>query len=61
MSEEEARRRIDGLPQAMAGRLFPFQREGIRMGVRSGGRCLLADEMVHFCPRCLCFLVEMLN
>lgn len=55
------RRRIDGLPQAMAGRLFPFQREGIRMGVRSGGRCLLADEMVHFCPRCLLFLVGMLN
>lgn len=50
MSEKETERRLSTLPDTMTGRLFPYQREGIRCGVRSGGRCMLADEMVTAPP-----------
>ncbi len=33
------------IPDAVFTRLFPFQREGVRFGVKHEGRALLADEM----------------
>lgn len=33
------------LPRDVWERLFPFQQEGVRFGVKAGGRVLLADEM----------------
>ena len=33
------------IPNAIFTRLFPFQREGVRFGVKHKGRALLADEM----------------
>lgn len=33
------------LPEAIVGRLYPFQQEGVRFGLRHHGRVLLADEM----------------
>jgi len=33
------------IPNAIFTRLFPFQREGVRFGVKHEGRALLADEM----------------
>ncbi|CAI9111969.1 OLC1v1012325C1 [Oldenlandia corymbosa var. corymbosa] len=36
---------ISDLPQKLIDALLPFQLEGIRFGIRRGGRCLIADEM----------------
>ena len=33
------------LPESVISRLYPFQQEGIRFGVKHHGRVLLADEM----------------
>lgn len=33
------------MPAALAAALLPFQREGVRFGLRRGGRVLIADEM----------------
>ncbi|GAQ80637.1 SNF2 domain containing protein [Klebsormidium nitens] len=34
-----------GLPAGLRKTLLPFQWEGVRYGLRRGGRCLIADEM----------------
>jgi hypothetical protein len=34
-----------GLPRGLRRALLPFQWEGVRYGLRRGGRCLIADEM----------------
>ncbi|WCJ35882.1 SWI/SNF-related matrix-associated actin-dependent regulator of chromatin subfamily A-like protein 1 [Euphorbia peplus] len=36
---------ISKLPRKMLDRLLPFQLDGLRFGLRRGGRCLIADEM----------------
>ncbi|XP_054821419.1 uncharacterized protein LOC129320183 isoform X2 [Prosopis cineraria] len=36
---------IGTLPRALLDALLPFQRDGLRFGLRRGGRCLIADEM----------------
>lgn len=33
------------MPSSLASVLLPFQREGVRFGLRHDGRCLIADEM----------------
>ena len=36
---------LQRLPLKLKHSLLPFQWEGVRFGLRRGGRCLLADEM----------------
>ncbi|XP_057793198.1 protein FAR1-RELATED SEQUENCE 5-like [Salvia miltiorrhiza] len=36
---------ISELPIALLNALLPFQLDGVRFGLRRGGRCLIADEM----------------
>lgn len=36
---------LQRLPLKLKDSLLPFQWEGVRFGLRRGGRCLLADEM----------------
>ena len=45
VDEEDVQQRLERIPVDIWGRLFPFQRQGIRRGVAVGGRTLLADEM----------------
>ncbi|GAB4813573.1 hypothetical protein N2152v2_000619 [Parachlorella kessleri] len=41
----EVERRYGRLPPFLEAALMPFQREGVRFGLRCGGKCMLADEM----------------
>ncbi|XVF11849.1 hypothetical protein REPUB_Repub08aG0062600 [Reevesia pubescens] len=45
LSEEDVDELIGKLPRTLLDALLPFQLEGIRFGLRRGGRCLIADEM----------------
>lgn len=44
-SEEIVDEMIGKLPKRLVDVLLPFQLEGVRFGLRRGGRCLIADEM----------------
>ncbi|KAK2970335.1 hypothetical protein RJ640_003303 [Escallonia rubra] len=43
--DEKVDELIGGLPKSLLHALLPFQLEGVRFGLRRGGRCLVADEM----------------
>ncbi|KAK3021011.1 hypothetical protein RJ639_045142 [Escallonia herrerae] len=43
--DEKVDELIGGLPKSLLHALLPFQLEGVRFGLRRGGRCLIADEM----------------
>ncbi|KAI4329645.1 hypothetical protein MLD38_028010 [Melastoma candidum] len=45
LSEEKVDELIGRLPKKIVETLLPFQLEGVRFGLRRGGRCLIADEM----------------
>ena len=46
MADEDVEALIqEKLPETIFSRLFPFQREGVRFGVKHQGRVLLGDEM----------------
>ncbi|CAK9166287.1 unnamed protein product [Ilex paraguariensis] len=45
LSDEKVDELIGKLPQSLLDALLPFQLEGVRFGLRRGGRCLIADEM----------------
>ncbi|KFK25159.1 hypothetical protein AALP_AA8G073500 [Arabis alpina] len=44
-TEEKVEGLIDNLPRKLVNSLLPFQLDGLRFGLRRGGRCLIADEM----------------
>lgn len=44
-SDEQVDELLGKLPKTLSGTLLPFQLEGVRFGLRRGGRCLIADEM----------------
>ncbi|KAJ4908684.1 DNA annealing helicase and endonuclease ZRANB3 [Raphanus sativus] len=44
-SEEKVEEMIRNLPRKLVDSLLPFQLDGLRFGLRRGGRCLIADEM----------------
>lgn len=44
-SEEQVDELLGKLPKSLRDALLPFQLEGIKFGLRRGGRCLIADEM----------------
>ncbi|XP_068653942.1 uncharacterized protein [Aristolochia californica] len=44
-SDDEVDELIKRLPVVLQNALLPFQMDGVRYGLRRGGRCLLADEM----------------
>ncbi|XP_075492000.1 LOW QUALITY PROTEIN: uncharacterized protein LOC142530108 [Primulina tabacum] len=43
--DEKVDELISKLPKTLLGALLPFQLDGVRFGLRRGGRCLIADEM----------------
>ncbi|KAL3824759.1 hypothetical protein ACJIZ3_020788 [Penstemon smallii] len=43
--DEKVDELIGELPETLLNSLLPFQLDGVRFGVRRGGRCLIADEM----------------
>ncbi|XP_031249929.1 SWI/SNF-related matrix-associated actin-dependent regulator of chromatin subfamily A-like protein 1 [Pistacia vera] len=45
LSDEIVDEMLGKLPKRLFDVLLPFQLEGIRFGLRRGGRCLIADEM----------------
>ncbi|GAY55982.1 hypothetical protein CUMW_168260 [Citrus unshiu] len=45
LSDEVVDEMIGKLPKSLLGVILPFQLEGVRFGLRRGGRCLIADEM----------------
>ncbi|XVE56866.1 hypothetical protein DITRI_Ditri04bG0044700 [Diplodiscus trichospermus] len=45
LSEEEVDELIKKLPRTLLDALLSFQLDGIKFGLRRGGRCLIADEM----------------
>eukprot|EP01018_Ginkgo_biloba_P023300 Gb_30392 [translate_table: standard] len=45
ISDDEVDRLLVKLPSKVKEELLPFQMDGVRFGVRRGGRCLIADEM----------------
>lgn len=44
-SDEQVNELLGRLPKKLLNALHPFQLEGVRFGLRRGGRCLIADEM----------------
>ncbi|CAA7026960.1 unnamed protein product [Microthlaspi erraticum] len=44
-TEEKVEELIGNLPRKLVNSLLPFQLDGLRFGLRRGGRCLIADEM----------------
>ncbi|KAL0784093.1 hypothetical protein Bca101_000338 [Brassica carinata] len=44
-TEEKVEEMIGNLPRRLVDSLLPFQVDGLRFGLRRGGRCLIADEM----------------
>ncbi|XP_010491398.1 PREDICTED: DNA annealing helicase and endonuclease ZRANB3-like [Camelina sativa] len=44
-TEEKVEELIETLPRKLVNALLPFQLDGLRFGLRRGGRCLIADEM----------------
>lgn len=45
LSDVEVEQMIEKIPPTLRERLLPFQLEGVRFGLRRGGKCLIADEM----------------
>ncbi|KAL9672124.1 hypothetical protein QQ045_028372 [Rhodiola kirilowii] len=45
LSDEKVDELISTLPKVLLDYLLPFQLEGIKFGLRRGGRCLIADDM----------------
>ncbi|CAM8971617.1 unnamed protein product [Rhodiola kirilowii] len=45
LSDEKVEELISTLPKVLLDYLLPFQLEGIKFGLRRGGRCLIADDM----------------
>ncbi|KAJ4841441.1 hypothetical protein Tsubulata_009085 [Turnera subulata] len=45
LTEEKVDELTGKLPKKLVDSLLPFQLEGLRFGLRRGGRCLIADEM----------------
>lgn len=45
LPDEKVDELISKLPKRLLDTLHPFQLEGVRFGLRRGGRCLIADEM----------------
>ncbi|KAI3953780.1 hypothetical protein MKW98_017604 [Papaver atlanticum] len=45
LSDDEVDGLIAKLPRVLYDALLPFQVDGVRFGLRRGGRCLIADEM----------------
>ncbi|KAH9722052.1 hypothetical protein KPL70_006605 [Citrus sinensis] len=45
LSDEVVDEMIGKLPKSLLDVILPFQLEGVRFGLRRGGRCLIADEM----------------
>ncbi|XP_010546167.1 PREDICTED: DNA annealing helicase and endonuclease ZRANB3 isoform X2 [Tarenaya hassleriana] len=43
--DEKVEELIGNLPRKLLNSLLPFQLDGLRFGLRRGGRCLIADEM----------------
>ncbi|EFH49584.1 SNF2 domain-containing protein [Arabidopsis lyrata subsp. lyrata] len=44
-TEEKVEKLIETLPRKLVSALLPFQLDGLRFGLRRGGRCFIADEM----------------
>jgi len=45
LSDDEVDSLLQKLPRKLKEELLPFQWDGVRFGLRRGGRCLIADEM----------------
>lgn len=45
LSDEKVDELLQRLPNFLLDTLLPFQHEGVRFGLRRGGKCLIADEM----------------
>lgn len=45
MSDAEVELRYSRMPASLENALLPFQKEGVRFGLRRKGRALIADEM----------------
>lgn len=43
--EDQVNELIGMVPKTLFDALLPFQLDGVRFGLRRGGRCLIADEM----------------
>jgi len=45
LPDEKVEELIQKLPRKLLETLLPFQLDGLKFGLRRGGRCLIADEM----------------
>ncbi|KAL4566487.1 hypothetical protein LXL04_030603 [Taraxacum kok-saghyz] len=45
LTDEQVDEKMKQLPKSLLDVLLPFQFEGVKFGLRRGGRCLIADEM----------------